>query len=169
MFLSLHFFFLLHSHLQTLFCLVNPLPGFSVTVTVRQKRLHRGHQRAGPHFIASLPQHPRAKTNDVLFMLSYMARTETTFSFGIYGCKVSLKSIRFFLWHFHSGRSVTLNCIKSHHPETTFGCWCSTSSSPNIRLTPQIWLSCRSSQFFSPKKKKTHELVLPITVSWITG
>lgn len=35
MFLSLSFSFP-QSHFQTLFCLVNPLPEFSVTVTVRQ-------------------------------------------------------------------------------------------------------------------------------------
>lgn len=42
---SLPFSFL-RSHLQTLFGLVNPLPGFSVTVIVRPKRLRRGYRRA---------------------------------------------------------------------------------------------------------------------------
>lgn len=70
------------SHLQTLFCLVNPLPGFSVTVTVSPKRLRRGYRRAAPRFIASLPPSPRAKGNDVLFVFSYAGRTETPFRSG---------------------------------------------------------------------------------------
>lgn len=70
------------SHLQTLFCLVNPLPGFSVTVTVSPKRLRRGYRRAAPRFIASLPLSPRAKGNDVLFVFSYTGRTETPFRLG---------------------------------------------------------------------------------------